>query len=209
MVVPRKVPFEYVYRKLSESDLGYDEEDRPELTRESLMQLAGPNPELVQITKLKNLFRRWGDYRDFRDAHCRDVPEEEWRNLEDNTTNATCRKYARKFSGARSSSSDSDSSAGSSRVRSRSRSRSRKLKLKAFRKGYRGSRDDEDINTAFMKIDPATKGRDKKDVNFPKPICRVIRAVCPRYDAKRRYTKTIPDGSEDDLYDFDVSYTRE
>jgi hypothetical protein len=84
----------------------------------------------------------------------------------------------------------------------------KKLKVKAYRRGHRGSKRDEGPETSRIRIGPAAKGCDKKDVNFPKPLCKTIRAVCPQYDARRRYTKIDPDGSEDDVYDFDVTYTR-
>lgn len=45
-----------------------------------------------------------------------------------------------------------------------------------------------------------------EDVNLPLPVCGAINASCADYDARRRYARKRPDGTERNDYDVEVVY---
>lgn len=176
---PRKIPAFYAYESMLDYFADY-KDDMKKVFSLSHIEHLGKNG-LVPLSKLKPFFRSFSAYKNYVDQKATVVPEEAWEKAYPDATSYV-RKYYRPQPGNR-----------------------KHLKMKAF-VGSPVMSEVSDDESVFS-IDASNDESDNSNVNLPKEsVCAGVYKVCRHYDAKRRYKKFPPDGSERDRYMFSLKY---
>lgn len=204
MPKPIKIPIEYAYDTLNDSQRGYD--DVYPVDMHDLERIAINNGALVEVKRLRNLFMNGRAFQEFKNALS--VPDNYWQRA--TFTDPSIRPYARRHM-TRPLSPVPGSPRRSPSPARRGRPQSRRSPLKMHSKLGELS-DDEidrvDSDVSVMSIRPNQDECDDQDVNLPLPTCKAIRKICRYYDRDRRYMPYTPDNSENKRYRFNVSYRR-